>query len=248
MNYPKVKFSYNQEKDIWNLKIGLETAHKGRQPDWELAQIIQRYGSSPSEKNLQEYLKLRWEGKSQIMDTIINDLQKYWDSIEKKFFDHLMNRMQLSSFYGVKELMGFFSSRSGCGHNTSENYFAVSIHNGSLKNTQVAMHEIMHIFFHKQWQVFCLERGLSDKDIWNVKEALTVLLNLWFKNQLIDLDWGYEENAELRKLIQEKFLESRDFKKHLCRLASILSRIKKKALRGFDRKSFSVESAIFNSW
>jgi len=215
MNNPKVKFAYDQEKDIWNLGIGLETVRKGRKPDWELTQIIKKYGPSPSEKDLQKYLSLRWEGKSQIIDMIISDLQRYWDSVEDRFFDHLMNRMQLSSFHDVRELKGFFSSRSGCGYNTSENYFAVSVHNSSLKNTQVAMHEIMHIFFDKQWHSFCLELGLSDKDIWNIKESLTVLLNLWFKNQLIDLDWGYAENTELRGLIKEKFLESRDFKKTL---------------------------------
>jgi len=57
----------------------------------------------------------------------------------------------------------------------------------------------------------------QEKDIWNVKEAMTVLLNLWFKDQLIDMDWGYEENAELRKVIQEKFLESKNFKETLLR-------------------------------
>jgi len=45
---------------------------------------------------------------------------------------------------------------------------------------------------------------------------MTVLLNLWFKNQLVEYDWGYEEHVALRKFIQEKFIESQDFKKTLA--------------------------------
>jgi|SRR3989339_1292196 len=230
MTHPKVKFDYSQEKDIWNLRIGLETAHKSRQSDWELRQIIQQCGQSPSEKDLQEYLNLKWEKKSQIMDMLISDLQGYWDSIEGEFFDCLANRTQLSSFFEVKEIKGFFSARYGCGYNYAENYFAVSIHNSVLKNTQVAMHEIMHIFFHKQWQGFCLDRGLSDKDFWNVKEAMTVLLNLWFKNQLVEYDWGYEEHVALRKFIQEKFIESQDFKKTLAQTCEYIKSHQEKSL------------------
>jgi len=215
MDYPRVKFGYNREKDLWNLKIGLELTSKGRRPDRELSEIIQRYGQKPTEENLQDYLNLRWQDKKPIIDLVIKQLPEYWDAIEEKFFIHLADRMQLDSYFGVSELQGFFSSRYGCGYNPGENYFAVSLHNGTLQNTCVTMHEIMHIFFHKQWWKLCQEQDVLEKNIWDIKEATTVLLNSWFKNQLIDYDWGHEEHTELRKLIQKSFLESHDFKKTL---------------------------------
>ena len=43
---------------------------------------------------------------------------------------------------------------------------------------------------------------------------MTVLLNSWFKNLLINLDLGYPEHTELRrKIIREWWPENKDFKK-----------------------------------
>ncbi|MCX6702524.1 MAG: hypothetical protein NTW60_01485, partial [Candidatus Wolfebacteria bacterium] len=125
---------------------------------------------------------------------------------------HIKGRMQLTTFNDVNPINVFLSTRYGSGYDWEENWFAVSSHSSTMKNTMVAMHEIMHIFFHKQWWNFCKEKGLSDRTIWDVKEAATVLINLWFKNQLIDLDLGYEEHTDLRKQIKQDFLKSRDFK------------------------------------
>ena len=67
------------------------------------------------------------------------------------------------------------------------------------------MHEMMHIFFHKQWWQFCKDQGVEDKNIWDIKEAVTVLLNLWFKYQIVDIDMGYPEHAQFRKNIKDGF-------------------------------------------
>lgn len=209
---PHVVFQYNKEKDLENIEIGLETIHKGRRPDNELGMIINQYGETPSKEDLEKYISSRWEGKENLQTLILSQLQEYWDSIEEKFFFYIAEKMQLSNFYGIESLNGYLSLRHGNGYNTEENWFAVSAHQGTLQNTLTAMHEIMHIFFHKAWWSFCKEQGVSEKNIWDIKEAITVLLNLWFKNQLIDIDWGYKEHTELRKNIKKWFLESRDFK------------------------------------
>lgn len=212
---PQIIFKYDREKDIENILIGLNAVRQGRQPDRELARIVKSYGDTPTKKELEFYLSSRWEKKEYILSLIIKQLQEYWDAVEKDYFSHLANRMQLTSYYDTEQLSGFLSTRYGSGYNFKEHWFAVSVHNGTLQNTRVAMHEIMHIFFHKQWWDFCLKQGVPDKNVWDVKESMTVLLNLWFKDQLIDIDWGYEEHAELRRLIIEWFLKTRDFKKTL---------------------------------
>lgn len=215
MKIPHTIFEYDREKDIENILIGLNVARQGRWPDRELAQIIKLYGNTPTKKELELYLNSRWEKKEHILLIIVKQLQEYWDAVEESYFNHLADRMQLTSYYGIEQLSGFLSTRYGSGYNFNEHWFAVSVHNGTLQNTRVAMHEIMHIFFHKQWWNFCLEQGVSAKNVWDIKESTTVLLNLWFKDQLIDIDWGYEEHAELRYLIKECFLKTRDFKKTL---------------------------------
>ncbi|MCR4322911.1 MAG: hypothetical protein NUV61_02390 [Candidatus Azambacteria bacterium] len=215
MNIPHVIFSYNQEKDIKNIQIGFDTVRRGRRPDRELTQIIQQYGNAPSEEDIKAYLISRWKNKEALPDLIVKQLQEYWDTIEEKYFNHLADRMQLTSFHEIKQLGGFLSVRYGSGYNAEQQWFAVSVYNGTMRNTLTAMHEIMHIFFHKQWWSFCKNQGLPDNNIWDVKESMTVLLNLWFKNQIIDTDWGYDEHTELRRFIIDWFLEARDFQKTL---------------------------------
>lgn len=202
---------------------------RGRQPDRELAQIIQQYGNTPSEEDIKTYLISRWKNKEIIPGFIVNQLQEYWDTIEEKYFNHLADRMQLTSFHEIKQLNGFLSVRYGSGYNSEQQWFAVSVYNSTLRNTLTAMHEITHIFFHKQWWDFCKKQGLSDKNIWDVKEATTVLLNLWFKNQVIDTDWGYDEHTELRRFIIDWFLETRDFQKTLERACAYMKEYPKKS-------------------
>ncbi len=226
---PNVIFKYDIEKDVRNVEIGLETIRNGRKPDQELELVIKEYGENPSQEELVLYVKKYWEGKEQIRDVVVNQLQEYWDSIEGKFFTHLADRMQLDSFFEIETLNGFLSTRCGAGYDHKEAWFGVVANNGTLQNTLTAMHEIMHIFFHKQWWVFCSERGVTDKNIWDVKEAVTVLLNLWFKNQIIHTDWGYKEHTQLRKNIIQWFLDSRDFKTTLEKACDYIKENPKKS-------------------
>lgn len=217
MEIPRVIYKYNQEKDIENIEIGLGTVRRGRKPDQELSRIIQQYGEVPSKEELKTYLQSRWTNKELILSLITKQFQEYWDTIEKKFFTHLADRMRLDSFCDIKQLSGFLSTRYGSGYEADELWFAVSVHSSTMRNTLTAMHEIMHIFFHKQWWKFCENQGVPTKNIWDIKEATTVLLNLWFKDLLIDIDLGYEEHTELRHLIKKWFLENRNFQETLLK-------------------------------
>lgn len=229
MKTPKISFSYIQEKDIANINIGLNTIKKGRVPEKELKNIIEKYGPTPSVEELKNYLDKKWSGKEEIIGVVVKQLQEYWDFVEKGYFSHLADRMQLESFFDIEKIDGYFSSRYGCGYNVDGKWFAASLYRGTLDNTTTAMHEIMHIFFHKQWWNFCQNEGVEEKNIWDVKEATTVLLNLWFKNKIIFLDFGYLEHTELRSNILSWFLENRDFKKTLIKSCEYIKNNKEKS-------------------
>jgi hypothetical protein len=215
MFYPNVHFYYDVSKDIENIKIGLDTVRKGREPDRELRDIIKKIGNNPDDSELESYVKKRLLGKEDIINVSIKQTQEWWNKITNSYFDYLLNRMQLKSFDGIEEIDGYFSIRYGSGYSVTNNWFAVSIHNSAVLNGSVAMHEIMHILFHKNWWQFCVSKKISDKSIWDIKEAITVLLNLWFDKLMINSDLGYKEHTELRRLIKNNFLETRDFKKTL---------------------------------
>ena len=213
MNYPHVIFQYNTEKDLKNLKIGLMLARNGRNSDGEINHIVGELGTNnPTDEQLVSYIENWWKEKEHIKSLILDPLQLYWNSIEQRFFEKLYSEMQLTSRYDMGTIHSFLSIRYGCGYDTQEKWFATSAHASTFRNTATAMHEIMHIFFHAQWWDVCKEQGLAENLIWDVKEAMTTLINLWFKNILIDTDFGYTEHQNLRKQIREWYSAGDDFK------------------------------------
>ncbi len=213
MNHPHVTFQYNTEKDITNLNIGLALARNGKNADGEVSRIIRELGTNnPTDEQLRLYVEDWWRGKEHLKPLIIEPLQVYWNSVEQKFFKKLYTEMQLASWYGVEKINSFLSIRYGCGYNEREHWFATSVHASTFKNTTTAMHEIMHIFFHKQWWQFCEEQGVEENLIWDIKESFTTLLNIWFQNELIDTDFGYQEHQNLRARIREWHQAGYDFR------------------------------------
>ena len=213
MDHPHVIFQYDIDKDISNLKIGLAVARNGRNDDGEISRIVRSYNTnSPTDEQLHAYVNKWWGGREHLKPLILEPLQSYWNSVEHSFFETLYSNMQLDSWYEVKTIDSFLSIRYGCGYNEKENWFATSVHASSFRNTATTMHEIMHIFFHKQWWDFCLSQGIESSYVWDIKESFTTLLNVWFEDLLIDTDFGYPEHQNLRAKIREWYHEKNDFK------------------------------------
>jgi hypothetical protein len=60
-------------------------------------------------------------------------------------------------------------------------------------------HELMHFLFHWHYWDQCKNAGLSEREIDNFKESLTVLLNPVLEKRGLPLDSGYPGHEELRK-------------------------------------------------
>ena len=68
----------------------------------------------------------------------------------------------------------------------------------------------MHLYFHKfYWNK--IETEIGKEKTGDLKEALTILLNLEFKDLWFVEDLGYESHKELRNFIMEKWKEEKDF-------------------------------------
>lgn len=76
-------------------------------------------------------------------------------------------------------------------------------------------HELMHFLFHWHYWDQCLAAGLSEQEIHNFKESLTVLLNPILAKRGLPLDNGYPAHAELRKRWTVFYEENPDFPKFL---------------------------------
>jgi hypothetical protein len=78
-----------------------------------------------------------------------------------------------------------------------------------------AMHELMHFMFLTYYLETCQEQGLSERQIWAIKESFTMLLNVEFDDLQFNWDKGYPEHKELRLVIKKAWLKYHDFDKTL---------------------------------
>lgn len=81
----------------------------------------------------------------------------------------------------------------------------------------VFSHELMHLFFHYYYFDDCLKKGLTEDQAMDLKEAVTVLLNLEFKDLIEKKDNGYPNHQKIRQIISEEWQkqEEKDFLKLL---------------------------------
>jgi hypothetical protein len=72
-------------------------------------------------------------------------------------------------------------------------------------------HELMHFLFHWHYWDQCRKEGLSDSEIDNFKESITVLLNPVLEKRGLPMDGGYPIHEELRKKWTALYRENPDF-------------------------------------
>ena len=72
-------------------------------------------------------------------------------------------------------------------------------------------HEIMHFQFYKYF-FNKIEKEIGKEKTEDLKEALTVLLNLEFRNLWLVEDKGYPKHKKLREFIEKEWKKEPDFK------------------------------------
>ena len=72
-------------------------------------------------------------------------------------------------------------------------------------------HELMHFLFHWHYWDRCKKAGLSDPEIHDFKESLTVLLNPILKKRGLPLDFGYPSHKEIRNRWKLLYRKERNF-------------------------------------
>ena len=72
-------------------------------------------------------------------------------------------------------------------------------------------HELMHFLFHWHYWKYCREAKLSEREIHNFKESLTILLNFVLEKRGLPLDKGYALHEKLRKQWLLLYAENPDF-------------------------------------
>ncbi len=216
MTIPKVIFKFDKEEDLKNI--------------WETANSEKTYGRNFKKnltKNILEicenksYEKCRTELKktmNYIHDNpmtlfVVEVYNKSWKKIEKEYFNRLKKIMKVPLF--SKKVIAYLTTAGRCPYNPDKNSpsFFVNFFNNIPDAMETTGHELMHIQFHnsKYWNI--CERELGNEKTHDLKEALSVLLDLEFRDLWIAEDGGYTSHAKLRAHIEEQWKKEKNFGK-----------------------------------
>lgn len=209
----KVDFVFDIEKDAFNY--------------WETANSNSKWGRDFT-KNINPELIEKLKGKNfqEVKDFLLNMLQKgylmdkdknekkakeikfLWGQIQDKYFQKLQSLTSKKIF--TENFKCIFTTIGRCPYNIKENSFMVNIFWDHQRILTSIAHEIMHLHFHHYYEIN-LKKQISKEQFSNIKESLTVLLNIEFGDILKYEDKGYPNHEKLRDFIKSSYEKNRGF-------------------------------------
>ena len=220
---PKVKFKFDREKDLFNI---WETCNKDS--SWydhkknissTFLEICEGKEFNECKKELEDYRSKMHNSK--LIEIFAKALQEAWNKINDEFFKRL-EKITKKPIY-TNEFVAYVTTVTRCPYNEKENWFMISFFKDILNALVTAGHEIMHLQFHNTyWDE--IEKQIGKEKTADLKEALTVLLNLEFKDLWFVEDRGYDVHKELRAFIAEEWRRDKDFEILLKKCVDYLSK------------------------
>jgi len=207
---PKIEFKFDKEKDLQNIwktcnsNSNWSNFKKNISPN--VLRICQERSFLECKDELEEYYKELHN--SEFIKIFIESSQKAWNKINDEFFKRL--KKILKKPICSETFIAYITTVGKCPYNPNEKFFMVSLFFPFLSVLKTCGHEIMHIQFHNTyWKD--VEEKIGKRKTADLKEALTILLNLEFKDLWFVEDKGYELHKKLRAFIKEKWEEEKDF-------------------------------------
>jgi len=203
----KVKFKFDKEKDLWNHwhKANWKSNWANFQINPYVKNICHNKKFEGCKKKLGEnFSKLH---NSNILKIHVESVEKAWKGIEKKFFKR-MDKLMKNKYN--KDITAYLTTLGICPYDPKEPSFMFSLFYSLPRCLQTCGHEIMHLYFHEfYWDL--VEKEIGKDKTGDLKEALTVLLNLEFKDLWFQEDYGYGPHKKLRSFIVKEWRKEPDF-------------------------------------
>jgi len=222
MKPPQVKFVINRKLDILNHLIGVNSyerrLHSLHFQKNERYEHLLKLPLPERKKAISKEISWFYSVKNKkYREKSLKEIQAHWNKIEKEYFKKLEKIHECRFSY--KQVRGVLSTAGRFGYSTGKScWFATDFKSGPVRASYVAMHELMHFMFHKYFWEFCEKQELPWKQIWDIKESFTVLLNIEFSGLLEgQKDNGYPEHQKIRAFIKRNYPKRQNFKSLLLK-------------------------------
>jgi hypothetical protein len=206
----QVKFLFDAEKDtynIWNksnmpITFGVNFKEK---IGASLVKICENKKFEDCKKEIIKYNQKLYS--SGLIEIYIKGIQTAWQNIEKEYFKRLE---KITGKKFVHKIKCYTTTINTCPYNFEKNWFMTSLYFPLPNSLSTCGHEIMHLHFHRYYFKE-IEKQIGKEKTHELKEALTVLLNLEFMDLWFSRDKGYEDHSELRNHLKETWMKNKDF-------------------------------------
>jgi len=207
---PRVIFKFGKERDLRNIwktcNFNSDWHDFKKNLDDNLLKIAQDKSFEECKDELKEYYE-RFHNL-ELIKIFEESLQKAWGEINNEFFKRLEKIMKKPIC--SEEFIGYITTIGRCPYDPDEKNFMVSLFYSIPQSLVTIGHEIMHIQFHNTyWDQ--IEKEIGEEKTADLKEALTVLLNVEFKDLWFGKDRGYDSHQKLRRFIEKEWENEKDF-------------------------------------
>lgn len=204
----KLTFTYDIHKDIWCIKNYGKTSMNSATQTKVYEKLVAEFGDSPSDESINAFISSHCAEKHIDIKRCIAEYQKDWNAVADAYTTKAEKIFGISIQYPVT---GYLTLNDRCPYSIPEKMFFVSLPTYSARRT--SMHELWHFY---TWEKFgSWEEKIGREKYNELKEALTVLLNVEYKDLLPDgvTDKGYPQHQELRTNIVEFWEKEKDIEK-----------------------------------
>ncbi len=210
----KIYFNYNREKDIWCLLNKGKSSNNSQSPTKVYEQLVAGSGGNLTNESVSAFIEKYILENSINLQVYIANFQKDWAGIEKEY------QKRAEAIFQTKipeNITAYLTINNRCPYNIEKNYFFVTVPASSVCRT--IMHELFHFYTWHALGEKLMANGVSMEKFNDLKEALTVILNLEFSDLMNgDIDRGYPQHQEMRAEIARLWVESKDITKLIEKL------------------------------
>lgn len=209
-------FKYDIDKDVENFVKSTKSVNSKEPTKFFL--LFLREFNNPTvvneldvKKFVENYIKKNNVNTQEKTD----ELQKRWGDIEAESITRLERIFKIK--YPSNEVTAYLTTNERCTYNTKENYFFVNLNN--IQSNRTVIHELFHFYTWHAIHEELTSKGVTASQYNDIKESLTDLLNLEFKD-LLDgaIDRGYPQHQEIRAKIRDLWEFEKDINKLVLNL------------------------------
>lgn len=211
----RLSFVYERDKDVSCLLNKGKGSINSSNPTRVYKQLVDQYGEHPTIESTVKFIENYLSANSVDVTQYIHEYQKEWDHVETEF----QKRAQAIFNVALPDVTAYLTVNNRNPYNINESYFYITLPTKTA--TKTIMHELWH--FYTWYGLGAGEEERVGKQKYNdLKEALTVLLNIECKDLLPDgfRDEGYPQHQNLREKITEMWREENDIHRLWNKLAS----------------------------